>query len=415
MQILEQLWQVVFDRFGQGATYVLLSILGAILVIFFRIARRWVQQAWCFFRSRRRALNAVRRVTTREGSIEGDGVWRTKPIHQPDGYAGFFKTNFKVLAVANLKGGVGKTTLAANLGAFYAKDFGKRVLLIDFDYQGSLSSMCFPKGDWIPHAHQDSVATMLISGDVAPNLVPNLARRVDLREPAARQGSLSVATAYYDLAQADNRLLIEWLLRCKRRPAKGFRETIADWLLAKSLRTEDVRYTLAETLHSEALKDVFDLVIIDCPPRLTTSEIQAFCASTHILIPTIFDRTSAEAVASLGNQIKVLKENQICPHLKYVGVVGTKWNGQLKVAQNSLTLAQAALKRLNVGLHIMPFDTFVPHTVEIVKNADEGIAYLVMPSTDRMKVREAITSLALYVANQMEMPHPQHQPPGQAT
>lgn len=405
MQILEQLWQVVFDRFGQGATYVLLSILGAILVILFRIGRRWVQQAWCFFRSRRRALNAVRRVTTREGSTEGDGVWRTKPIHQPDGYADFFRKNFKVLAVANLKGGVGKTTLAANLGAFYAKDFGKRVLLIDLDYQGSLSSMCFPKGDWLPHAHQDSIATMLISGDVAPNLLPNLARRVDL-PGQPRKGSLSVATAYYDLAQADNRLLIEWLLRCKRRPAKGFRETVADWLLTKTLRTEDVRYTLAETLHSHAIRDVFDLVIIDCPPRLTTSEIQAFCASTHILIPTIFDRTSSEAVASLGSQIETLKKNNICPHLEYVGVVGTKWNGQLTNAQNSLAVAQATLERLNVGLHVLPVETFVPHTVEIVKNADEGIAYLVMPNTDRMKVREAIKSLALYVANKMQMPHP---------
>lgn len=410
MQIFEQLWQVAFDRLGQGATYVLLSILGAILVIFFRIGRRWIQQAWCFFRSRRRALNAVRRVTTREGSVEGDGVWRTKPIHQPDGYDGFFRTNFKVLAVANLKGGVGKTTLAANLGAFYATDFGKRVLLIDLDYQGSLSSMCFPKENWLPNTHQDSVATMLISGDVAPNLVPNLALRVDLPEPA-RRGSLSVATAYYDLAQADNRLLIEWLLRCKRRPAKGLRETIADWLLAKTLRTEDVRYTLAEILHSDAVKDCFEVVIIDCPPRLTTSEIQAFCASTHILIPTIFDRTSSEAVASLGTQIETLKENNVCPHLEYVGVVGTKWSGHLNSAKNALEVVRATLDQLNVGLHVLPVQTFVPHTVEIVKNADEGIAYLVMPNNDRMKVREAIKSLAEYVATQMQMPHPQHAPP----
>jgi chromosome partitioning protein len=411
VQILDQLWQVVVDRLGQWAAPVLLSIIGGVIVILVRVARRWIQQAWCFLRSRRRALNAVKRITTREGSIEGNGVWVTKPISQPDGYDDYFRTRFKVLAVANLKGGVGKTTLAANLGAFFAKDFGKRVLLIDLDYQGSLSSMCFPKQDWIPHAHQDSVATMLISGDVAPNLVPNLARRVELSEGPGRHGSLSVATAYYDLAQADNRLLIEWLLRCRRRVPKGFRETIADLLLARSLRTEDVRYNLAEVLHSDAVTKVFDLVIVDCPPRLTTSEIQAFCASTHILVPTIFDRTSSEAVASLGRQLEILKANGICPHLKYVGVVGTKWSAHLNSAKDARDVVQSTLERLNVGLHILPAETFVPHTVEIVKNADEGIAYLVMPNADRMRVREAIQSLAQYVATQMELPHPQHPVP----
>lgn len=91
--------------------------------------------------------------------------------------------------------------------------------------------------------------------------------------------------------------------------------------------------------------------------------------------------------------------------------MGTKWSGHLNSAKNALEVVRATLDQLNVGLHVLPVQTFVPHTVEIVKNADEGIAYLVMPNNDRMKVREAIKSLAEYVATQMQMPHPQHAPP----
>src|SRR5260370_35877134 len=91
------------------------------------------------------------------------------------------------------------------------------------------------------------------------------------------------------------------------------------------LGTADVRYALAKILHSDIVQRAFDLIIIDCPPRLTTSEIQAFCASSHLLIPTIFDRTSAEAVVSLCGQIETLKRAGICTYLKYIGIVGTRW------------------------------------------------------------------------------------------
>jgi chromosome partitioning protein len=86
-----------------------------------------------------------------------------------------------------------------------------------------------------------------------------------------------------------------------------------------------VRYTLAKILHSDIVQRAFDLVIIDCLPRLTTSKIQALCASSHLLIPTIFDRTSAEAVVTPYEQVETLKCAGICPHLNYIGVVGTMW------------------------------------------------------------------------------------------
>jgi Mrp family chromosome partitioning ATPase len=69
------------------------------------------------------------------GAHEGKCVWLTSPIEQSHDYCRGV-ANARTLVIANLKGGVGKTTLAANLGAYLAKEWQKRVLLIDLDFSG---------------------------------------------------------------------------------------------------------------------------------------------------------------------------------------------------------------------------------------------------------------------------------------
>ena len=194
-----------------------------------------------------------------------------RPINQPDDYKNI--SGFKVLAIANLKGGVGKTTLTANLGAYFAKEWKQRVLLVDLDFQGSLSSMRFSRRRWTPPALQNSTATKLISNDITPDLVATVARDVDLKNDGIGNGYLKVITAYYDLAQADNRLLVEWLLQCRLKIPKSMRQGARRLTRRKALQDAGIRYTLAEILHSQSVRDAFDLVIIDRPPRLTTSEI----------------------------------------------------------------------------------------------------------------------------------------------
>jgi chromosome partitioning protein len=401
---LDDLWRLIEQNSGRGIGLAVASIAGAIAWILLRQVLRLVQQFLCFLQSRQRTLRAVGREISKDGAREGQGVWLTRPIYQPDGYQTLLQSP-KVLAIANLKGGVGKTTLTANLGAYYAKEWGKRVLLVDLDFQGSLSSMAFPKGDWVPPPGQNSNATKLISNDVTPDLVPALARSVDLGDDYGK-GRLAVITAYYDLAQADNRILVEWLLRCRRSVPNSFRHMLADLLVGKLFRSQDVRYTLSEILHSKAVLGSFELVLIDCPPRLTTGEIQAFCAASHLLIPTILDRPSAEAVASMCGQIETLKREGICPHLSYIGVVGTMTKANVNYAEATNRIRDA-LQANGVDAGLLLSNTFVPHTVEMVREADEGIAYLFMTDGERhRRVRGAIDQLASYIANQMGVPTP---------
>lgn len=402
MDLIAQLWQWTIEK--SLTTLIAVPVLACVGWLILRYLVQLSLQAWFFIRSRQRALLAVMREVNHQGAHEGKGVWLTTPVDRPRDYWRRV-TNSKTLAIANLKGGVGKTTLAANIGAYLAKDWQKRVLLIDLDFQGSLSSMAFPGKDWLPAEHQSSLATRLVSGDIAPADVPLLAQKVDLNENGP--GRLQVVTAYYDLAQADNRIMIEWLLQGIHFTAKDLHHALIERLNGNLLRTADVRYTLAKVLHSDIVQRAFDLIIIDCPPRLTTSEIQAFCASSHLLIPTIFDRTSAEAVASLCGQVETLKHAGICPHLEYLGVVGTMWRPGRVAQTTAVTLVKDALAKVNGCVTTLPEKTFVPHTAALVNDADDGIAYLAMPhSQGSQQVRTAIAELAEHVAAQMGISRP---------
>lgn len=405
-----EIWHLAVEKTGREIAPFILWIVALFAFAVLRFIVRELQRALCFILSRRRTLNAVRRNEGEEGKPEGRGVWLTTPINRPSKYKQLLEAP-RVLSIANLKGGVGKTTLTANVGAFLAEEWGKSVLLIDLDFQGSLSSMALPSEEWVPRNSQSSLATKLISNDIASDLVENVAHEIQL-DGERKGGRLKLISTYYDLAQADNRLLIEWLVKCTPyQIPKSLMAAAQAFFTGVIFRRNDVRYTLAEILHSESMREAFDLIIIDCPPRLTTGAIQAFCASTHILIPTIFDRPSAQAVVSLCNEVETLKENGVCPYLNYIGVVGTMWQANLNTQRDARQFIQDLLKTENIDTGILPERTFVPETQEMVKYAKEGIAYIVMPE-NRAKVRQSIQNLAEYVATRMGIaPPPNFQQP----
>jgi chromosome partitioning protein len=165
-----------------------------------------------------------------------------------------------------------------------------------------------------------------------------------------------VIPAYYDLAQAENRLLVEWL-------------TAED-------ANADIRYNLATILYSGIVRQHFDLVIIDAPPRLTTGCVQALCAGSHVLIPTVLDHLSGEAVGTFVDQLRTLKP--ICPFLTPIGVVGnmTGAAGPQQQEAPAINAINVALDRLGRPTELLPRDLFIPNRAALGRIAGQGIAYV---------------------------------------
>lgn len=396
--MFSDIWDYLTLKLGGDAVTALLPIAGAIGWALIRYCGAQFTHLRNFWRSRKRALDAVARERTEDGLREGPGVWTMAPVIQPDNYKNHVK-GARILAIANLKGGVGKTTLSANIGAYLADNprWKKRVLLIDLDYQGSMSSMAFPDDNsWLPPPGADSLATACLSGDIMPNQFLMAAK------PVPQQPRLKVITAHYDLAQADNRLLVEWLLDVKPKDYRTWSKWFSDLFAGRLSQSHEMRYNLAKLLHSEAVRDAFDLVIIDCPPRLTAGTIQALCASSHVLIPTILDRPSGESVITFCEQVETLKSKGITPHISYVGVAATRYDQRLTNSALSAQMISDQLEARKIKCGLLPRGTFIPQTVSLVREATEGIAFFNLGGGDTaIRAKDSIARLAQHVAFQV--------------
>jgi len=322
-----------------------------------------------------RVRKAVERVPGSGGKIEAEGLWTGRKPHMPTGY-GKAVVRAKILAVGNLKGGVGKTTLAANTAVALARDLDAKILLIDLDFQGSLSSMAVEGTDWQPAAGQNSHATRLVSRDLTARDIVSA-----YHKPARGESRVHVVPAWYDLGVADNRLLIEWLL--------------AD----PGSESEDRRYWLAETLHDPLIAKTYAAVIIDCPPRLTAGHVQALCAASHVVVPTIMDRASSEAVVTYAQEIERLRAT-ICPHLRPLGVVGTKWQSYAS-QKRALGGLRTLLGRLGGTWPLAPEGAILPLRTVL---GEEGLGLDDLKPND--EARNAIRAIAVWIKQEMHLDDP---------
>ena len=250
----------------------------------------------------------------------------------------------KIIAIANQKGGVGKTTTCASLGVGLAKE-GKRVLLIDSDPQGSLSiSLGFTELDKLPYTL--STAMMQAIEDQPITVAEGVLHheeKVDLLPANIELAGLEVS-------------LINTMSREK--------------ILKQCL---------------EPLKRDYDYILIDCMPSLGMLTINALAAADSVLVPAQPQFLSAKGLEQLLQTVNKVRR-QINRNLRNDGILLTMADSRTNYSKEV-----SALLRSTYGSKIKVFDTEIPRSVRAAEISAEGKS--IYAHDPNGKVAEAYCSL----------------------
>lgn len=187
----------------------------------------------------------------------------------------------RIITIGNLKGGVGKTTLAANFAAYISETLEEDVLLIDLDFQGSLSNMLM-----LAIEREDVPSNVDRLFEPNANLITLEEANIHLAKKLKRGW---LVPANYGFAQVENRLLLTWLLQ--------------------NDGGVDVRHRLASVLLRSEIRRSYKCIILDMPPRMTLGTVNALVASHYFFVPTILDSLSAEAVGQFLTSVAQVRDD----------------------------------------------------------------------------------------------------------
>lgn len=292
----------------------LVTLIAGFLVLF---ARRlvdlldWVWRRVSGFFGARGKLRQLDREITR---LRRTGRWN-RPVTRVDRRLQLRVSESKpILLIANQKGGVGKTTLAANLGAYFTLRRDKRVLFVDLDFQGTLSATLRSMAAVDPKDRSRIEEVLKARFQGRRRRLRPFEKPIDL---AARRRGMQPA----DIASPD---YPGNLARAAFFDAGPELADLEDWLMMKWVAQRDrsdVRFQLARFLHDKEVQDLFDIAILDAPPRDTTAGVNGFCACTDIVIPARADLYSWEG-ARRFMEVVTLSHRALAPHARVRGVVG---------------------------------------------------------------------------------------------
>ena len=228
----------------------------------------------------------------------------------------------KVIAIANQKGGVGKTTTTINLGACLAAN-GRKVLIIDLDPQGNTTSGLGLEKDKLLNTSYEMLLedcraseALLSLPDFSLDVIPS---------------SVDLAGAEVELVGIDNR---------------------------ESLLTKQI----------QRLKGKYEFVLIDCPPSLNILTINAFKAADSILVPIQCEFYAMEGLTQLINTINLVKQ-RLNPKIQIEGILFTMYDSRTN-------LSEQVVQEITSFLPKKVYQTKIPRNIRLAEAPSYGLPIL---------------------------------------
>ena len=225
----------------------------------------------------------------------------------------------RIIAVANQKGGVGKTTTAINLSSCLAEK-GKKVLAVDMDPQGNMTSGL--------GVDKNSVENTIYDLIIGESCIDEVLRKDIMK-------NLDIIPANIDLSAAEIELI----------------------------DVEDKEYIVRNVIKD--IKDNYDYIIIDCPPSLSMLTINAMTTATSVLVPIQCEYYALEGLSQLIHTVDLVRD-RLNPELEIEGVVFTMYD-----ARTNLSLQ--VVENVKDNLHQNIYKTIIPRNIRLAEAPSYGV------------------------------------------